>query len=146
MNASTNASALRSAAAILNFPPPPSAPFSCGGVFFPDASCLAGVLNSETRVLGVLSIVLACTVCAMYVLVMVLLLLVHKVSLLWKKSSTRQAPIEPSDDPSKSLLQETKSSLRGPSSKADGKKKKKASFADENTSCAPARDVDEEDL
>jgi len=93
-----------------------------------------------------MSIMLACSVCALIVMVMVMAALIHKLSAVWIKSLTRPAQTEPSDDPRKGLLQEEpKSSLRGTSDKAEGKKKKKASFA-EDTSCAPARDVDEEDL
>jgi len=89
---------------------------------------------------------LACAVCALIVMVMVMAALIHKLSVVWIKSLTRPAQTEPSDDPRKGLLQEEpKSSLRSPSDKAEGKKKKKTSFS-EDTSCAPARDVDEEDL
>jgi hypothetical protein len=108
------------------------------------------VLSNEERFLAVMSIILACAVCALIVLVMVMSALIHKLSAVWIKSLTRPAQTEPSDDPRKGLLHETKSSLRdasdsSSSSKAEGKKKKKASFA-EDTSCAPPRDVDEEDL
>ena len=79
-------------------------------------------------------------------------MLVHKLSSLWVKSLIRPIAVaatpEPiTDDPRKALLQETKSSLRDPSSSKTEGKKKKTSFADEDgTSCAAARDVDEEDL
>ena len=103
----------------------------------------------------------------------VLTALVHKLSLLWVRTFVRPAPVptmEPSDDPRKGLLRETKSCLRVPSdsngggrdndndddeeqgggggsTNAEGKKrkKKKASFS-EDTSCATQRDTDEEDL
>ena len=104
------------------------------------------MLRSEERFLAVMSIMLACAVCALIVLVMVMAALIHKLSTVWIKALTRPAQTEPSDDPRKGLLQEEpKSSLRGTSDKAEGKKKKKASFA-EDTSCAAPRDVDEEDL
>lgn len=129
-------------------PPSPSTPLPCDD-WFPGGHCLVQVLSSEERFLAVMSIVLACAVCALIVLVMVMSALIHKLSTVWIKSLTRPAQIEPSDDPRKGLLHETKSSLRDASdssaSKAEGKKKKKASFA-EDTSCAPPRDVDEEDL
>lgn len=118
--------------------------------WFPGGQCLVQVLSNEERFLAVMSIILACAVCALIVLVMVMSALIHKLSAVWIKSLTRPpAQTEPSDDPRKGLLHETKSSLRdasdSSSSKAEGKKKKKASFA-EDTSCAPPRDVDEEDL
>jgi len=139
--ATTNATTLEPTptAALL---PPPSPP--CEDAF-PGFECLPEVLGNEERFLAVLSIVMACSVCALVVLVMVMATLIHKLSTIWIQSLLRPAPSnEPSDDPRKALLQETKSSLRDPSSKAEGKKKK-ASFS-EDTSCAPARDVDEEDL
>lgn len=160
-NASLNATAVASSSssplAQLLLPPPPSAPPSpstplpCDD-WFPGNHCLVQVLNNEERFLAVMSIILACAVCALIVLVMVMSALIHKLSVAWIKSLTRPpAQTEPSDDPRKGLLHETKSSLRdtsassSSSSKAEGKKKKKTSFA-EDTSCAPPRDVDEEDL
>lgn len=132
-------------------PPSPSTPLPCDD-WFPGSHCLVQALNNEERFLAVMSIILACAVCALIVLVMVMSALIHKLSTVWIKSLTRPAAqTEPSDDPRKGLLHETKSSLRdasdssSSSSKAEGKKKKKASFA-EDTSCAAPRDVDEEDL
>ena len=124
--------------------PPPSPP--CDNLL-PDFQCLPEVLSNEERFLAILSIIMVCSVCALVVMVMVMATLIHKLSTVWIRSLIRPAPTtEPSDDPRKGLLQEEpKSSLRGTSDKAEGKKKKKASFA-EDTSCAPARDVDEEDL
>lgn len=122
--------------------PPPSPP--CDNLF-PDFQCLPEVISNEERLLAVLSIILVCSVCALVVMVMVMATLIHKLSTIWIKSLVRPASTtEPSDDPRKGLLQETKSSLRDPSSKAEGKKKK-TSFSDD-TSCAQTRDVDEEDL
>lgn len=126
---------------------PPSAPLPCDDTFFPSPSCIPQMLRSEEQFLAIMSIMMACAVCALIVMVMVMAALIHKLSAVWIKSLTHPAPIEPSDDPRKGLLQgETKSSLRGTTSdKAEGKKKKKTSFA-VDTSCAPGRDVDEEDL
>lgn len=125
-------------------PPAPPVPSPCDD-FYPGGHCLSEMLSDEERFLAVMSIILACAVCAMIVLVMVMATLIHKLSAVWIKSLTRPAQTEPSDDPRKGLLQETKSSLRDTTqSKADGKKKK-TSFS-EDTSCAATRDVDEEDL
>lgn len=158
-NASLNATAVASSSsplAHLLLPPPspappsPSTPLPCDD-WFPGNHCLVQVLTNQERFLAVMSIILACAVCALIVLVMVMSALIHKLSVVWLKSLTRPpAQTEPSDDPRKGLLHETKSSLRdasdsSSSSKTEGKKKKKASFA-EDTSCAPPRDVDEEDL
>ena len=116
--------------------------------------CSALEANTQIRLLTVCVFTLAVIVCVLCMLSCLLAVLVHKLSSLWVKSLIRPiavaATTEPiTDDPRKALLQETKSSMRDPaSSKAEGKKKKKASFADEEdgTSCAAARDVDEEDL
>ena len=144
-NASDNATdaAIMAPHALLS-PPAPSVPPPCDD-FYPGGHCLPEMLSNEERFLAIMSIILACAVCALIVLVMVMSALIHKLSVVWIKSLTRQAQTEPSDDPRKGLLQETKSSLRDTTqSKAEGKKKK-TSFS-EDTSCAPARDVDEEDL
>jgi len=117
--------------------------------------CSALEANTQIRLLTVCVFTLAVIVCVLCILSCLLAVLVHKLSSLWVRSLIRPiavaATTEPiTDDPRKALLQETKSSLRDPSSssKAEGKKKKRASFAEEEdgTSCAAARDVDEEDL
>jgi|SaaInlV_125m_DNA_1040241.scaffolds.fasta_scaffold39099_3 hypothetical protein len=130
--------------------PPPSSPhpfYQCSS-FFSDYDCDTDTLANEKWFLAVMSIILACSVCALIVLTMVMAALIQRLSTVWIKSLVRPAQTEPSDDPRKGLLQETKSSLRSASSEssnAEGKKKKKTSFA-AGTSCAAPRDVDEEDL
>lgn len=148
MNALTNLSAAMAAPSPLPSPEPPEllSQEPCG-VFFPE-DCGRGPLDTEDRFLVLVVIALAVIAFALCMLACMLTVLVHKLSTIWVRSLTRPAaPIEPSDDPRKGLLHETKSSLRDASAsdKAEGKKKKKASFA-EDTSCAPPRDVDEEDL
>jgi len=112
--------------------------------------CNALEANTQIRLLTVCVFTLAVIVCVTCMLSCLLAVLVHKLSNLWVKSLIRPIAVAAnteavSDDPRKALLQETKSSLRDPSSsKAEGKKKK-TSFS-EDTSCAPVRDVDEEDL
>jgi len=124
-----------------------------GGTYFSQTAhgdCPQTGLNIEERFLAVLSIALACAVCALCVLVVLLTALVHKLSTLWVKALVRPATnAEPSDDPRKGLLHETKSCLRGASESGgndDGKKKKKKTSFTDDTSCAAPRDVDEEDL
>ena len=140
---------------------------------FPGTTCLTEAVYREERFLAVMCIALACSLCALFVLATVLTALVHKLSLLWVRTFVRPAPVptmEPSDDPRKGLLRETKSCLRVPSDSNGGgrdndddddeeegggggstntegkkRKKKKASFS-EDTSCATPRDTDEEDL
>ena len=140
---------------------------------FPGTTCLTEAVYREERFLAVMCIALACSLCALFVLATVLTALVHKLSLLWVRTLVRPAPVptfEPSDDPRKGLLRETKSCLRVPSDSNGGGgdnndddddddeekgggsgstntegKKKKTSFA-EDTSCATPRDTDEEDL
>ena len=141
----SSSSSLSSLSSLSSSPPPPSTPLPCDVTFFSSPDCLPEVLINEERFLAIMSIMLACAVCALIVLVMVMAALIHKLSVVWIKSLARPAQTEPSDDPRKGLLQETKSSLRSATlTKAEGKKKK-TSFS-EDTSCAPARDVDEEDL
>jgi hypothetical protein len=113
--------------------------------------CNALEANTQIRLLTVCVFTLAVIVCVTCTLSCLLAVLVHKLSNLWVKSLIRPiavaATTEPiTDDPRKALLQETKSSLRDPSSNAEGKKKKKKTSFSEDTSCAPARDIDEEDL
>ena len=138
-NASLNATAVASSSSPLAadcccHPPASTAvsptPLPCDD-WFPGNHCLVQVLNNEERFLAVMSIILACAVCALIVLVMVMSALIHKLSAVWIKSLTRPpAQTEPSDDPRKGLLHETKSSLRdasdssSSSSKTEGKKKK----------------------
>jgi len=123
-------------------PPLPPLPLPCGETLNP-FKCDSGFLDEERRFLVIVILSLACAVCTLCVLVGILAILVSKLSNIWLKALARPPTTEPSDDPRKGLLQDVKSSLATPSSKAEGKKKK-ASFAD--TSCAPPRDVDEEDL
>lgn len=147
MNASTNLSAAASPSPLLPSPeqPEPLPQEPCNGAFFPE-DCARGPFGTEDSFLVLIVISLAVIAFALCVLACMLSVLVHKLSTIWVKSMMRPAATtEPSDDPRKGLLQETKSSMRDASSdKAEGKKKK-ASFA-EDTSCAAPRDVDEEDL
>jgi hypothetical protein len=148
MNASTNLSAAVPSPSPLPSPEPPEllSQEPCG-VFFPE-DCVRSPLNTEDRFLALVVVSLAVIAVALCVLACMLTVLVHKLSTIWVRSMLRPAPTtEPSDDPRKGLLHETKSSLRGSSSSSDkaGGKKKKASFS-EDTSCAAPRDVDEEDL
>ena len=124
---------------------PPAPPLPCSGTYFPDQDCVPAAMANETRFLAVVALALAVIACVLCMLACMLTVLVHKLSIIWVKSVLRPAAsTEPSDDPRKGLLHETKSSLRS-SEKPEGKKKR-ASFADEGTSCATTRDVDEEDL
>jgi|SaaInlV_125m_DNA_1040241.scaffolds.fasta_scaffold07926_4 hypothetical protein len=124
--------------------PPLLPPLPCSATFNPLA-CASEGLDAERSFLVIVILALACAVCALCVLVGILAVLVSKLSNIWLKALARPATTEPSDDPRNGLLQETKSSFATTSSKAEGKKKKKTSFA-ADTSCAAARDVDEEDL
>lgn len=124
--------------------PPPLPPLPCSATFNP-FTCASEGLDAERSFLVIVILALACAVCALCVLVGILAVLVSKLSNIWLKALSRPATTEPSDDPRNGLLQEAKSSFASASSKAEGKKKKKTSFA-ADTSCAPPRDVDEEDL
>jgi len=127
-------------------PSPAPADEPCDATFNP-LRCMAGELDLEHRFLAVVILSLAVTTCALCVLVCVLTLLVHKISATWMKLVLGKAldKGDPNDNPRKGLLEGSiKSSFSSSKSKAEGKKKK-ASFV-EDTSCAPPRDVDEEDL
>ena len=109
---------------------------------------MADQFDAEHRFLAVVILALACAVLSLCVLVCVLTLLVHKMSATWMKLVLGKAvdKNDPNGDenPRKGLLGDAVKSSFSSKSKAEGKKKK-ASFA-EDTSCAPPRDVDEEDL
>ena len=148
MNASGNVTEdtmMDVAEVLLPFPLPSPPPSPCTGTHFPDQGCIPAAMTNETRFLAVVVLALAVIACVLCMLACMLTVLVHKLSVIWVKSVMRPAATtEPSDDPRKGLLQETKASLR--SSETPEGKKKKTSFADEGTSCAATRDVDEEDL
>tara|TARA_B100000902_G_C26875158_1_gene699738 strand:- start:231 stop:662 length:432 start_codon:yes stop_codon:yes gene_type:complete len=120
----------------------------CTGTFNPFDCMMADQFDTEHRFLAVVILALACAVLSLCVLVCILTLLVHKISAVWMKAVLGKA-VEKSDpnDARKGLLGDTiKSSFSSSSSKSKAEgKKKKTSFA-EDTSCAPPRDVDEEDL
>tara|TARA_Y100000389_G_scaffold138098_1_gene135783 strand:+ start:2384 stop:2803 length:420 start_codon:yes stop_codon:yes gene_type:complete len=125
--------------------PSPAPEALCGGSFNP-FDCAAGEFDAEHRFLAIVILSLAVTTCALYVLVCVLTLLVHKIGAIWTRAALGKA-VEQSDpnDARKGLLEEgARKSSFSTARKAEGKKKR-ASFA-EDTSCAPTRDVDEEDL
>ena len=127
--------------------PSPSPEVPCSGSINPFDCAATGELDMEHRFLAIVILSLAVTTCALCVLVCVLTLLVHKIGSIWMCLTLGKA-VEKSDpnDARKVLLEEggLKSSFSTTSSKAEGKKKK-AKFV-EDTSCAPPRDVDEEDL
>ena len=132
--------------------PPPSQPPEldpCESAFNP-FSCASEQLDAEHQFLALVIVALAIAVCVLCLLICILALVVHKISVLWmtaalgsKVAGTDKS--DPNDNPRKELLSDAiKSSFSSSKGKADGKKKR-ASFA-EDTSCAPPRDVDEEDL
>jgi hypothetical protein len=123
--------------------PAPEAP--CSGGFSP-FDCATGEFDAEHRFLAIAILSLAVTACSLYVLVCVLALLVHKVGAIWTRAALGKADQQSDpNDARRGLLGEgARKSSFSTSSKAEGKKKR-ASFA-EDTSCAPTRDVDEEEL
>ena len=123
----------------------------CTSAFNP-FSCASEQLDAEHQFLALVIVALAVAVCVLCLLICVLALVVHKISVLWMATALGNSKVaaatekgDPNDNPRKGLLGDAiKSSFSSSKGKADGKKKK-ASFA-EDTSCAPPRDVDEEDL
>ena len=132
-------------------PLPPTEPASsCTGNLFRLLNCVT--LDNEHRLLAVVILALACVVLSLCVLVCLLALIVHKISAIWVTAALDNAlesdksDLTNSDNPRKGLLGNGafRSSFASTKRKNESKKKK-ASFADD-TSCAPPRDVDEEDL
>jgi len=110
---------------------------TCG--IFNYLDCAEGEVDDEDRFLALLILALACAVCVLCVLVFVLAVLVQKMSTIWLVALAKTADVD-SADSDRGLLHGIKSSF-GPK----GKQKRKTSFA-EDTSCAAARDADEEEL
>lgn len=111
--------------------------------------CASQQLDAEHQFLALVIVALAVAVCVLCMLVFVLTLLVHKISVVWMSAALGKA-VEKSDkgdpnDARKGLLGNAIKSSFAPRDKSGSKKGKKASFV-EDTSCAPPRDVDEEDL
>lgn len=135
------------------FPPPLPPPAPClPGVG--QLRCMADQLDTEHRFLAIVILALVFVVLALCVLIGVLTMLVHKIGSIWMSAvlgigSKARSSSSDKDDPNdarKELLGESlKSSLASTSKSKAESKKKKASFV-EDTSCAPPRDVDEEDL
>jgi hypothetical protein len=114
------------------------------GIFNPEA-CAPGEMSQEDRFLAIVTLALACAVCVLCLVVFVLAVLIQKLSQLWLHSLLN--PSERDNTGAKTGLLHKIRSSRTPSSTTSttSAKKKMARFADD-TSCAPARDVDEEDL
>ena len=108
--------------------------------------CASEQLDAEHQFLALVIVALAVAVCVLCVLVFVLTLLVHKISVVWMSAVLGKA-VDKGDpnDARKGLLGNAIKSSFASRDKGDAKKGKKASFV-EDTSCAPPRDVDEEDL
>ncbi len=113
--------------------------------------CAAEQLDAEHQFLALVIVALAIAVCVLCLLVCVLTLLVHKISTIWLAAALGKVAGasdkgDPNDNPRKGLLGNAiKSSFASRGDTSGAKKSKKASFA-EDTSCAPPREVDEEDL
>ena len=113
--------------------------------------CASEQLDAEHQFLALVIVALAIAVCVLCLLVCILALVVHKISGIWmaaalgsKIGGTEKSELN--DNPRKGLLGNAiKSSFASRGDPSGLKKSKKTSFA-EDTSCAPPRDVDEEDL
>ena len=108
--------------------------------------CASEQLDAEHQFLALVIVALAAAVCVLCLLACLLAVLVHKTSVLWMSVALGNNAAEKGDahDARKGLLGHVKSSL-APRDRSGAKKGKRATFA-EDTSCAPPRDVDEEDL
>tara|TARA_B100000809_G_C15131652_1_gene528720 strand:- start:1221 stop:1637 length:417 start_codon:yes stop_codon:yes gene_type:complete len=108
---------------------------TCG--IFNYLDCAPNEINGQERFLAILIVALACAILTLSILIFILGVIVQRLSIIWMKALTK--PIETEGtEARKGLLQSVKKSLVP-------KPKKETRFA-VNTSCAPARDVDEEDL
>lgn len=118
-----------------------NATYACG-IFNPD-DCAPGELSTEDRFLALVIIALACALCALCVLVFALTIIVYKLGVIWTIAIAKLSEQE-TGDARTGLLGGIRSSFSS-REKSAAKKGKKASFS-EDTSCAAALDVDEEDL
>ena len=117
--------------------------YACG-IFNPN-DCAPGELSTEDRFLALVIIALACAICALCFLVFALTVIVFKLGTIWTAAIAKLSEDSASSgDAHTGLLGGIRSSFSS-REKSAAKKGKKASFS-EDTSCAAARDVDEEDL
>lgn len=109
--------------------------------------CASEQLDAEHQFLALVIVALASAVCVLSLLVLVLAVLVHKASVVLRASialGNNASGKSDSHEARKGLLSHVKSSFAS-RDKSGSKKGKRTTFA-EDTSCAPPRDVDEEDL
>ena len=109
----------------------------CG--IFNAFNCTDGEMDDEDRYLALVVLALACALCVLCMLIFVMGILVYKLSDIWMSALVIKATEGDGVDARKGLLHTIKGSI-GPKCKS-----RKGALA-EDTSCAPARDVDEEDL
>ena len=115
-------------------PIPTPQPVACGGTFDQwDCAPLA----LERQFLGAVALALSCAVCALCGMVFIVALQVKRLAELLCTARASAKAVSPAAEAKTALLPSVKATI-------GAKSKKKASF--EDTSCAPARDVDEEEL
>tara|TARA_X000001036_G_scaffold414542_1_gene429857 strand:- start:1975 stop:2361 length:387 start_codon:yes stop_codon:yes gene_type:complete len=115
-------------------PTPTPEPVACGGTFdYLDCTPLA----LERQFLAAVVLALSCAVCALCGMVFIVAMQVKRLAEMLCTARVSAKPVSPAAEAKTALLPSVKTSL-------GAKNKKKASF--EDTSCAPARDVDEEEL
>ncbi len=109
--------------------------------------CAPEQLDAEHQFLALVIAALASAVCVLSLLIFVLAVLVHKASVVLRASialGNNATGKSDAHEARKGLLSHVKSSFAS-RDKSGSKKGKRTTFA-EDTSCAPPRDVDEEDL
>ena len=115
-------------------PIPTPEPMPCGGTFdYLDCTPLA----LERQFLAAVVLALSCAVCALCGMVFIVAMQVKRLAEMLCTARVSAKPVSPAAEAKTALLPSVKGSL-------GAKTKKKASF--EDTSCAPTRDVDEEEL
>lgn len=114
---------------------------------FSPFDCAPEQLDTEHQFLALVIVALASATCVLSLLVFVLAVLVHKASVVLRASivlGNSATGKSDAHEARKGLLSHVKSSFAS-RDKSGSKKGKRTTFA-EDTSCAPPRDVDEEDL
>ena len=115
-------------------PEPDPVPCASGGTFdYLDCTPLA----LERQFLAAVVLALSCAVCALCGMVFIVTMQVKKLAEMLCTARVSAKPVSPAAEAKTALLPSVKATI-------GAKTKKKASF--EDTSCAPARDVDEEEL
>ena len=119
----------------LSTPTPEPEPVACSGTFdYLDCTPLA----LERQFLAAVVLARSCAVCALCGMVFIVAMQVKRLAEMLCTARVSAKPVSPAAEAKTALLPSVKATL--------GAKTKKKATTFEDTSCAPARDVDEEEL